>query len=298
MQKLGTPLWKRFFLGGLLALLHCALVIAVLVAIKTSSDPEAWMALAIFDYVDHPVLPLSGLSPSLFITGAILWFCYGCVLQNLIFIRRSGNPLRLAVSLLLIGALSMIPHFELAMKPRWEAAWDRAWALGRGPGTDSDKAIKYVSEAIHYSPKDNKELPVLWGLSREPLYRPGKLSSRGGRFPEAGWPLRKHNRIPNPKDLLGAYTIRWISFTPSREISKAARNVCEKSLSSPASSMAVIPFRKPRRGNRWPKLTHDAGAPKDGAEMLQRAVTLYSAQHVDYVPYDYLNRTVKKWKTE
>jgi hypothetical protein len=66
MKKLGELLWKRFFLAGLLALLHSALValvvivVIVVIVVVTSSDPEAAMGFAIFDIVDHPVLRLPG----------------------------------------------------------------------------------------------------------------------------------------------------------------------------------------------------------------------------------------------
>jgi hypothetical protein len=47
-------------------------------------------------------------------------------------------------------------------KTPWEKEWKEAWAIGRGEGTDSEKAIDHVMEAIRLSPKDNVKLGTLW----------------------------------------------------------------------------------------------------------------------------------------
>ena len=44
----------------------------------------------------------------------------------------------------------------------WEKEWAKACALGRGEGTDSEKAVAHVIEAIRLSPKDNEKLGTLW----------------------------------------------------------------------------------------------------------------------------------------
>jgi hypothetical protein len=302
VRTLGPPLWKRYFLAGLLALLHCALVIFVMVGVSTSSDPEAWMALAVFDYVDHPVLPLAGpfnlyfFIGGIFIAGGLLWFCYGCVFQSLVFIRRPGNWLRLSVSALLVGLLWMIPAIQLTMKPRWESAWNRAWKIGRGRGTDSDKAIQFVSEAIHYSPKDNKDLPMLWDYL-------GNLYIDQENYPLAESIFRgrlantQAQPSPNPKDLLDAYhSLDAIYFKTGN--TDGRKECLEKVIELTRVVKGGDSVQEAGAWQSLAKLTHDAGNPRDGAEMLQRAITMYSTQHVGYVPYDYLNRTVAKWKRE
>jgi tetratricopeptide (TPR) repeat protein len=267
---------------------------------SASTDPEAGMAIGIFYYLDYPVFPLFLdqnailFATSIFISGGFLWFCYGALLQSLIFVRRPGNWLRLAICVLLVAFLWTIPEIRLALKPRWEADWDRAWAIGQGKGTNSDKAVKYVSDAIGCAPDD--KLPMLWDYLGN-LY----LEQQNYPLAESAYKsllaLAQAQPSPNPKDLLHAYGALNTVYFRSGDIE--ARKECLHKIID--LSRIVNGGNSLQEANAWQSLatiTHNSGDPRAAAEMLSRAITIYTALHDEVEPYDYLNRTVQKWKSE
>jgi tetratricopeptide (TPR) repeat protein len=182
------------------------------------------------------------------------------------------------------------------MKPRWEAAWDRAWEIGRGKGTDSDKAIKYISQAIGYSPKDNPKLPMLWdylgGLYLDQQNYPLAESAFKSRLA-----LAQAAPSPNPKDLLDAYGALNIVYFRSGDI-EAQKECLHKIIDL---SRIVNGGDSLQEAYAWQSLatiTHDSGDPRAAADMLSRSITMYTALHDKVAPYDYLNRTVQKWRSE
>jgi hypothetical protein len=302
MQTTRAPIWKRFFLAGLFGVIHSAIVVYVIAAVRSSTDPEAAMGLDLFDFLDYPLYPLFQIENLflfggiVFLAGGFLWFCCGALLQSLIFIRRPGNRLRLAISVILVGCILMIPTIWLAMKPPWEANWIRAWQIGRGQGADSARAVRYVTEAIRLSPKDNSQLPTLWEYL-------GSLYMDQKNYPMAEAVYRNRLTLvqaqpsPNPKELLNGYSALEMVYFWSGNI-QGRKDSIEKMLPLCRTVYGGDSIQEAGAWQDLAKITHDAGDPKGAAIMLRRAITMYTGLHNEDVPYDYLNRTVAKWQTE
>jgi hypothetical protein len=303
MDEIRRPLSRPFFLATLLASIHAAVVIFIVTGVYRSTDPEAAMAFALFDYLDYPVFPLfsqtGGLvrfAASLLITGGALWFCYGFVLQSLIFVRRTGGLIRLGIGVALLGLLWSIPEISLRMKPPWEQQWDRAWAIGRGQGADSGKAIRYVSEAIRLSPGDNDKLGTLWDYLGS-LYMDQKDYSHAESAFKSRLALAQAQPNPKPQDLLEAYTALDSVYYWSGKIQD--RKECLPKVI--ALFRIIHGGDSAQEANSWESLaniTHDSGDSKDAQVMLERAIKMYSDLNDQTAPLDYLKRKLQGWKNE
>ena len=213
--------WKRFLLGGALALVHSLFALYIVVAVFRSSVPGAIDAFAVFGLTDWPILPLCppdiiGSITGICLFGGILWFCYGFTIQSLLAIRRLTDLPRFVIAALCVGFLLAIPELFLRSQPTWKQQWDRASALDLDQEKyNSDQAINYVKEAIRLSPKDNPMLPGMWDYV-------GNLYDTRNNYPAAEAAYEKSLSLiqaeptPNPQDLLNAYNELAIFYRHSR----------------------------------------------------------------------------------
>jgi hypothetical protein len=144
---------KYFLVGGIFAAIHTTLFL--LIAALMIFDLEAGMAYAIFFPLDYPLSRLyawAGISPML-VFGGLLWFLYGFVLQNLFYLRRKTDFLRLIIGLLFIVLLYALPSVYLKSLPNWQSEWNQGTSAANSQKLD--EAIQHISKAVQFSPRDN-----------------------------------------------------------------------------------------------------------------------------------------------
>lgn len=181
-------------------------------------------------------------------------------------------------------------------KTPWEKEWAKAWAIGRGAGTDSEKAIDHIAQAIRLSPKDNEKLGTLWNY-RGNLYLDRKAYDHAESAFKAHLALIQAQPDPKPQELLSAYqaldkVYYWAGNNDGRK--EALREVVTLNRRIHGGDSA-------QEAGCWQQLAeiaHSSGNSKEAADMLERAIEMYANVNDKNAPLDYLKRRLKKWRTE
>jgi hypothetical protein len=219
-------------------------------------------------------------------------------------VKLSYDPKALAIKSNDGSGVSYARHSErlpkeftpLEQRAPWEQEWAKAWDIGTGEGTDAEKAIGHVVEAIRLSPKDNEKLGTLWDyLGR--LYIDRKVYDSAESAFKTHLSLIQAQPDPKPRELLSVYNALGVLYDKSGNIEgrkEALRNAI-------ALNRSIYGGDSAQEAECWQRLaeiTHSSGNSKEAAAMLDRAIQMYSSVKDKIAPVDYLRRKLKKWRTE
>jgi tetratricopeptide (TPR) repeat protein len=182
------------------------------------------------------------------------------------------------------------------LKPAWEQNWFRGSIIGTASASGRAKAVRYVSEAIRLSPKDNPELRAMWGylgglhLNQED-YKQAEASFK------AELALLQAQKNPKPDELAGAYGgLRMVYYRTGnlqgqKECLRKEIEFC-RAARGPDS---------PAENSLWydlAQVTHDSGDSRQAQALLDRAINMEAARHDPAAPIGYWKRKLHDWKNE
>lgn len=181
-------------------------------------------------------------------------------------------------------------------KTPWEREWAKAWAIGRGEGTDLEKAIGHVVEAIRLSPKENEKLGTLWDyLGR--LYIDRKAYERAESAFKTHLFLIQAQPDPKPRELLSVFNALGVLYDKSGNI-EGRKETLRNAIALNRSIYEGDSAQEAECWQRLAEITHSSGNSKEAAAMLDRAIQMYSSVNDKIAPVDYLRGKLKKWRME
>ena len=181
-------------------------------------------------------------------------------------------------------------------KTPWEREWAKAWAIGRGKDTDSEAAIDHMTQAIRLSPKDNEKLGTWWNYLGH-LYLDRKAYDRAESAFKSHLTLIQAQPDPKPQELLSAYqalvtVYYWAGNSEGQKEALQEAVTLDRRIHGGDSAQEAGCWQ------RLAEIAHSSGKSKEAADMLERAIEIYSNVNDKIAPLDYLKRRLRKWRTE